>query len=167
MSAAVRDFEDSDEGEGFDKVPDLEQPKTKPVMASKDAKTSYKDTTVWKIYDDIFHSGSMPLLTAYFHDYDFYPLDVDPEQLPVWEHFQVYLQHIPFLCLYYATIVLRGVGQVYICNHPVTGLCVCVGLYLSSPTLLVYALLGAVFENIGAYVVCKPVVGEVEAGLFG
>jgi len=109
----------------------------------------------------------MPLLTSYIHNYDFYPLHIDINALTIWQHAYYYLIHLPFLVLYYANIVLRGVGQVYICNHPVTGICVCIGLYLTSPVLMVYALLGTLFENFGAWLVCRPVIGEVDAGLFG
>lgn len=109
----------------------------------------------------------MPLLTSYLHDYNFYPPEVDPENLPLADHAVAYLKNIPFLCLYYANIVLRGVGQVYICNHPITGLLVCIGLYLTSPTLMVYGILGTIFENIGAFVVCRPPLDEIESGLFG
>lgn len=164
--SAVRDFNDLDLCDGFEeKVADFEKPKIKPSLPIQ--KVPLKDTIVWKIFDDIVYTGSMPLLTAFFHDYDFYPLDVNPEQLTVWEHFKVYMNHLPFVLFYYANIVLRGVGQVFICNHPITGLFVCMGLYLSSPMLLVYALLGAIYENVAAYLICKPIIGEMEAGLYG
>ena len=119
------------------------------------------------ILDDIFMSGSMPKLSAFLHSYEFYPPDVDPENLAVMGHVEVYRKHIPFLCLYYANIILRGVGQVYICNNPATGLMVCIGLCITSPTLMMYALLGAIFANLGAYVICPPSNDEIESGLFG
>lgn len=124
-------------------------------------------STAWLIFEDIFSSGSMPLLTKYIHEYDFYPLHIDPATLTYAQHAYYYIKHFPFMMLYYANIVLRGVGQVYICNNPVTGICVCVGLYLTSPGLLVYALLGTLYENFGAWLICRPDLGEVDAGLFG
>ena len=128
---------------------------------------SWKNSFAGKIFDDIFKSGSMPLLNAYFHEYDFYPLDCDPKKLAPFEHIKIYAANMPFVVFYYSTIVLRGVSQVFLCNHPVTGFCICIGLCLSSPTLMAYALLGAIFENIGAFIVCQPVIEEMERGLFG
>jgi hypothetical protein len=119
------------------------------------------------IWDDIVMSGSMPKFSAYLKHYEFYPHDVDPETLSVEGHIRTYMNHIPFLCLYYANIVLRGVGQVYICNNPVTGLFVCIGLCISSPVLMMYGLLGAAFANLGAIVICPPATEEIESGLFG
>lgn len=127
----------------------------------------WKTTLALKIFDDVFKSGHMPLFTAYFHDYDFYPLHIDPAQLTLMEHFQIYMRNMPFVILYYASIVLRGVSQVFLCNHPITGLFICIGLSLTSPTLMVYALLGAIFENIGAFLVCQPVIADMERGLYG
>jgi hypothetical protein len=119
------------------------------------------------ILDEIFMSGSMPKFTAYLREYEFYPHHVDPETLSLEGHFYAYANNIPFLCLYYANVVLRGVGQVYICNNPVTGLFVCIGLCISSPVLMMYGLLGAAFANIGALVMCPPATEEIESGLFG
>lgn len=153
--------EDGAENKLDDEIGGLTQStKIKPVP-------SEEASLLYNIVDDIFFSGSMPKLMKFIHNYDFYPLDVDPKELSIWEHAKIYSRHIPFLCLYYANIILRGIGQVYICNHPITGLCVCAGLYLSSPTLLAYAILGTVYENIGAFLFCSPPIGEMEAGLFG
>jgi hypothetical protein len=165
MASKVLDFDDefeNAESKVNEKIVELSV-KQKPAPEQQ----IWKESLAFKILDDIFCSGSMPLLMKYFHNYNFYPLEIDPDTLTVFEHFQIYMQHIPFLLIYYASIVLRGVGQVFICNHPVTGLFVCAGLYLTSPTLMIYALLGAIYENIGAFLVCKPIVAEVEAGLFG
>lgn len=136
-----------------------------PPPAAEDPE--WRTTLAWKIFDDVFKSGHMPLFSAYFHEYDFYPLDVDPKSLSLFEHVRIYAMNAPFVILYYASIVLRGVSQVFLCNHPITGLCICIGLALSSPTLMMYALLGAIFENIGAFLVCQPVIAEMERGLFG
>ena len=119
------------------------------------------------ILDDITMSGSMPKLTQYLRDYEFYPPDADPENMSLRDHCYHYLDHPSFLCLYYANIVLRGVAQVYICNNPVTGLFVCIGLCITSPVLMMYALIGSAVSNLGAFLMVRPATEEFESGLFG
>jgi hypothetical protein len=124
-------------------------------------------SAVVQILYDIFNTGNMPMLMTYCREYEFYPAEVEPERLSLLEHCYWYARNTPFLLLYYTNIVLRGIGQVYICNHPVTGLLVCIGLWLSSPTLMAYAIIGSAVETLGAWLVCRPPTEDIEAGLFG
>ena len=172
--ATVGIFDDVGEHDGFDDVRefnDAEVHVTKKAVSIAAPRVKsmmiFNAAMFTAIVDDVFLSGSMPKLSAFLHSFEFYSADVDPENLAFLGHVEVYCKHIPFLCLYYANIILRGVGQVYICNNPVTGLLVCVGLYLSSPTLMLYGLLGAIFANLGAYLICPPSNDEIESGLFG
>jgi hypothetical protein len=121
----------------------------------------------WLLLEDVLFADSMPMLAHYIQNYPFYPEGKSQGSMTHWELLQLYLSQTPFLCLYTVNILLRGVGQVYICNHPVTGFCVCVGLWLSSPTLCAFALIGAACENLGAGLLCRPKSSEVNAGLFG
>ncbi|CAN0443614.1 unnamed protein product, partial [Ectocarpus fasciculatus] len=66
-----------------------------------------------------------------------------------------------------ASIVLRGISQVYLCNNPLTGVFICAGLYVTDPQLLVYALVGTVCATLGASLLCLPASTEIVSGLTG
>jgi urea transporter len=137
------------------------------VIPQADSKGAVPKYTVVHIVHDIFMTGNMPMLMTYCRDYEFYPAEVEPQGLSLCQHSYWYARNTPFLLLYYTNIVLRGIGQVYICNHPVTGLLVCIGLWISSPTLMAYAIIGSAVETLGAWLVCRPPTEDIEAGLFG
>jgi urea transporter len=60
-----------------------------------------------------------------------------------------------------ADVILRGISQVFLCNHPVTGLLVCAALWLTSWKLLVGCVLGTAAGTAGAYLVSCPPFEEV------
>ena len=61
---------------------------------------------------------------------------------------------------------LRGIGQVYFCNNPISGLLILVGLFLQSTRVAVHGLIGLVAGNAFALVLGFDK-GLVASGLFG
>lgn len=64
-------------------------------------------------------------------------------------------------------IVLRGISQVFLCDHPITGILICIGLILTSPMLLAYALLGTISATFGAILIARPEIHDITSGLCG
>jgi len=71
------------------------------------------------------------------------------------------------LLLFWLDVVLRGVSQVYLCDHPVAGVFILAGLLCSSGRLVGYALLGTIFSTLGAWHMCRPPVSTITSGLCG
>ena len=70
--------------------------------------------------------------------------------------------------LLFVDVVLRGIAQVFLCNHPLSGLFICVGLACSSAALLGFALLGTVCATLGAQIIARPSYeSDVASGLCG
>lgn len=70
-------------------------------------------------------------------------------------------------CLGVINILLRGISQVYLCNHPITGFFICIGLGLSSTKLLIHALVGTACSTIGATILALPETNYIVSGLCG
>jgi urea transporter len=64
-------------------------------------------------------------------------------------------------------IVLRGIAQVFLCNHPICGIFVCIGLLMSDYQLPLYALIGTAVSTASAVLVARPPQADVLAGLCG
>jgi hypothetical protein len=119
------------------------------------------------IADEIFFSGNMPDFKTYIK----YKLAV---MIFDWElaqnnsqKFKAAVAGIPYMLLYFGDIIMRGVSQVYLANHPITGICICIGLWTTSYHLLVFGLCGSIVSTVAAYMVCTPKMEELEAGLCG
>jgi hypothetical protein len=119
------------------------------------------------IADEIFFSGNMPD----FKNHMKYKLAV---MIFDWElaqnnsqKFKAVVAGIPYMLLYFGDIIMRGVSQVYLANHPITGICICIGLWTTSYHLLVFGLCGSIVSTVAAYMVCTPKMEELEAGLCG
>lgn len=96
--------------------------------------------------NDIFMSGDMPILKRVLFSKISNPL---------------------YFALFLCDIVLRGVAQVFLCDHPVTGVLVCIGLFLTSPILMLYGLWGSFCGAAGAYLIGKAPVDDIRSGLCG
>lgn len=96
--------------------------------------------------NDIFMSGDMPILKRVLFSEISNPL---------------------YFALFLCDIVLRGVAQVFLCDHPVTGVLVCIGLFLTSPILMLYGLWGSFCGAAGAYLIGKAPVDDIRSGLCG
>lgn len=64
-------------------------------------------------------------------------------------------------------VVLRGVAQVFLCNHPLAGILITIGLGLTSYQLSLYALLGTAVATFSAVTVARPPEEDILAGLCG
>jgi len=74
---------------------------------------------------------------------------------------------VPWYLLFWLDVTLRGVSQVYLCDHPVGGLLILLGLVCTSGVLAGYALLGTLFSTLGAHLVCRPPLDSITSGLCG
>jgi urea transporter len=64
-------------------------------------------------------------------------------------------------------LILRGISQVYLCDHPISGLLIAIGVGLSSCTLLLHGVLGVMGSTLGATVVCRLPYSKISNGLVG
>jgi urea transporter len=103
--------------------------------------------TVLLIIDEVFFSGTMPNLKKYAFD----------------NKYNGAFNTILFLI----DVVLRGISQVYLCDNPVSGILICIGLGMTSYSLVGYALLGTFFATLGAYLIAQPDVEDITSGLCG
>lgn len=79
-----------------------------------------------------------------------------------------FIQRKPaFFVLLCIDVVLRGVAQVFLCNHPICGIFVLIGLGFTSIKLALYALLGTFFSTFSAVTVARPPEADILAGLCG
>ena len=101
------------------------------------------------IWEDIFMGGNMPRLQRYI---------VSMESNKSYMH----------LCSFYIpNIVFRGISQVFLCNHPVTGVFICIGLALTSVELMFHAIIGSAMGSVGTFIVGGYPLSEIENGLAG
>lgn len=75
--------------------------------------------------------------------------------------------NIPFFFLCASDILLRGIAQVYLCNHPVSGLLISFGLLHTSAELFVFALVGCMGSTLASYFICKESWDNIQSGLCG
>ena len=95
-------------------------------------KSFESESIVWgmgEVLNEIFLSGNMP----HFHKYAC-SKSVDS---------------VGFVGLYVPNLLLRGISQVFLCNHPLSGLLICGGLAVTSVELMCHALLGAAIGALG------------------
>jgi urea transporter len=62
---------------------------------------------------------------------------------------------------------IEGIAQVFLCDHPVTGIFVLFGIGITSMELVGYAILGTLFGTLGAAIVGRPRLHDITAGLCG
>jgi urea transporter len=103
----------------------------------------------YKMYEEIYLSSSMPKTQKFLYDKGF----VDQQPL-----------YFVLLCI---DVILRGIAQVFLCNHPLCGILVLIGLGFTSFKLPLYALLGTALSTFSAVVVARPPEADILAGLCG
>ena len=101
------------------------------------------------IWEDIFMGGNMPRLQSFI---------ISTENSKRYSH---------FCLLYIPNIVFRGISQVFLCNHPVTGVFICIGLALTSVELMFHAIIGSAMGAVGTFIVGGYPLSEIENGLAG
>ena len=101
------------------------------------------------IWRDIFLDGNMPQLQNY---------------IATRENIKSYVH---WCCLYATNIMFRGISQVFLCNHPITGIFICIGLGLTSVDLMAHVMLGSSIGAAGAYIIGGFSVKDIENGLGG
>lgn len=120
------------------------------------------ETKYGALLDELLFAGNMPVLQAYLQKYSFLGDYVAKESS--WAETFHYMIISVACCI---SIVLRGVSQVYLCNNPLTGVMICIGLYITDPKLLVFALVGTICATVFASIVCLPASTEIVSGLTG
>ena len=116
------------------------------IEGNKDISVGITYEIIWR---DIFLDGNMPRLQDYI-------ISKDNNK-----------SYVHFWCLYLPNIVLRGISQVFLCNHPITGIFICIGLALTSVELMMLAIIGSSLGAMGASVMGGFSVKEIENGLAG
>jgi urea transporter len=101
------------------------------------------------VLNEIFLSGSMPKFQEYLASKCF---------IHKKNHFYILLG---------VDVILRGVAQVFLCNHPITGIFICIGLSFTSFELLFYALLATAVSTLASLIIAKPNRTDLLAGLCG
>ncbi len=99
------------------------------------------------IFHEVFISANMPRVKDYFFA----------------RRASSSLYSILFLC----DVVFRGISQVFLAEHPISGILICIGLGLSSLQLMLYAIWGTVCSTLGARLVAEARLEDVRAGLCG
>lgn len=64
-------------------------------------------------------------------------------------------------------LILRGISQVYLCDNPITGLLIAIGVGLSSFSLILHGILGVIGSTLGATIVCRLPYSKINTGLVG
>ena len=108
-----------------------------------------KDVDFRTVVKEVFLDGNMPLTQEYIIS------SITSKS------------YIHFFCLYIPNIVLRGISQVFLCNNPVTGVFICIGLSFTSIELMFCAIIGSTMGNIGALVMGGYPIKDIENGLAG
>jgi urea transporter len=71
------------------------------------------------------------------------------------------------LLLLVIDVVLRGIAQVFLCNHPISGIFICIGLAFTSGQMLGYSILTTALATGTALFVATAPLPDVLAGLCG
>ena len=64
-------------------------------------------------------------------------------------------------------VVLRGISQVYICDHPLCGLLIAIAVGLSSVELLLHCVLGVMACTASGFLLCRLPYAKISNGLLG
>lgn len=134
------------------------------------------DITLAFTINEIFLSGNMPKFKEYLNSYVVFkktnPHDLTWGELVLSSDarnevlYTLYI-NLPFFLLCTVDISLRGIAQVYLCNHPVSGLLISFALFLTAPELFIFALIGCLGSTITSYWVCKESWDNIQSGLCG
>jgi hypothetical protein len=119
------------------------------------------------VFEEVFLSGNMQRTQDFILRWSFFNKNRPEVLLPrplQWLAPLVPLFMSLVLC---ADVVFRGIAQVYLCNHPITGILVCIGLALESTQLLVFGLMGTACATLMCWLICVPNPSEVLTGLCG
>lgn len=118
------------------------------------------------ILDDILFSGTMPKFRRYIQSFE---VPCNENTALVGEQVLNYCrQNILYITLSFVDIVLRGVSQVYLCDNPITGICICIGLLVTNSALCAYAIIGCIFSTLSACLMIHPTnLSELRSGLYG
>ena len=112
---------------------------------------------VWKIFNEVFYSGDMKCTQQWIISYAYgdRSQDISPS-----------LQALAMLLLV-VDVVLRGIAQVFLCNHPVSGIFICIGLAFTSGVMLGYSILTTLLATGAALFVATAPLPDVLSGLCG
>jgi urea transporter len=71
------------------------------------------------------------------------------------------------LILFSIDIILRSIGQVFLCDNPLSGLLIAIGVGCSSIELIICGIVGVIFANIGAYYFGSADINDISSGMCG
>lgn len=74
---------------------------------------------------------------------------------------------IYYLILFFIDIILRSIGQVFLCDNALSGLLILIGVGCSSIHLIICGIIGAIFANIGAYYFGSADMNDIASGMCG
>jgi hypothetical protein len=140
---------------------------------NRDVKVEQKATPLRKhvkaAIHELFVSGNMPRTQKYLLENSFF--NESETSIDASDSERSYFVHIVYKIfisiLFCVNVVLRGISQVYLCNNPISGLLICVGLAHVSDKLLVYALVGTICSTTIGSILTMPASTELAAGLCG
>ena len=72
-----------------------------------------------------------------------------------------------FQVVFLIDVILRGIAQVFLCNHPIAGIFICIGMAWSSTEMMAYSILGTALCTWTSYAVANAPMSNVRAGLCG
>eukprot|EP01031_Cornospumella_fuschlensis_P035131 gene35131-42548_t len=72
-----------------------------------------------------------------------------------------------YATLLFIDIMLRGIAQVFLCNNPVTGIFILIGVGMTSWELMLYSILSTIVSTLSAATIGRPPPEDILAGLCG
>ena len=125
---------------------------------------------------NVMHYNLRPMFRDYLNSYVVFKR-VNPEELSLRdilvnsdirnEVFSSIFRSVPYFGVVSVDIILRGIAQVYLCNHPVSGLLISIGLFLTFPELLMFAIVGCIGSTLASFMVCRETFVNIQSGLCG
>jgi urea transporter len=125
-----------------------------PQQGQMDPEMSFSQERNWRnqlseLWEEIVNSGNMNKTQKYLCD--FQATNTPPLTMIM-------------ICF---DLILRGISQVYLCDHPISGLLIAIGVGLSSCTLLLHGVIGVIGSTLGATIVCRLPYSKISNGLVG
>jgi hypothetical protein len=120
------------------------------------------------VFEEVFLSGNMQRTQDFILRWSYFNKNRPADAvLPRPFHWLAPLVPLFMSLVLCADVVFRGIAQVYLCNHPISGILVCIGLAHESTQLLVFGLMGTACATLMCWLICVPNPSEVLSGLCG
>lgn len=120
-----------------------------------------------QVFEEVFLSGNMQKTQDFILRWSYFNKNRPDVVLPPAVNWIAPLVPLFMSLVLCADVVFRGIAQVYLCNHPITGILVCIGLAHQSTQLLVFGIMGTACATLMCWLICVPNPSEVLTGLCG